>query len=423
MMKKTLLLMGLLIISVVTFGQKKEIKKAEKAIESGDFTEAFSYINQAEGMISSAESSIKAHFYLVKGQAYLADSNNDLAKMKSAGDAFQKSLDIESNGKYSEEVKIQIQNLRAALINSAIEDQKVKNYKLASQKLFQSYSISKSDTSDLYFAAGSAVSDNDYDTALVYYKELMDLGYTGIEKQFYATDAETGDETLFNTQNERDLMVKSKSFTNPVDKISESRQSEILRNMTLIYLNQGNTEAASEIIKQAREKNPDDISLIRAESEMAYKVGDMDRYNRLMEEIVAADPDNPEVYYNLGVGSNKMGDKEKAIEYYKKALELDPNYAEALINTASLILEEEGAIIEEMNSLGTTTADYNRYDELKEVKNDLYLNAIPYLEKATEVRPDNIELVRTLMNIYSQLGEDAKYKVLKARFDEMGGGE
>jgi len=423
MMKKTLLMLGLLIITIVTYGQKKEIKKAQKAITSGNFTEAFSYINQVEGMISNAESSVKAQFYLLKGQAYLGDSNNDVEKLKSAGDAFQKSLQTESKGKYSDEVRNQIQNLRAALINSAIEDQKNKNYKLASQKLFQSYNISKSDTSDLYFAAGSAVTANDYDSALLYYKELMDLGYTGVEKQFFATDAATGEETLFNTKNERDLMLKSKSYTNPVDKLSESRVSEILRNMTLIYLNQGDNEAASAIIKQAREKNPDDISLIRAESEMAYKVGDMDRYNSLMKDIVAADPNNPEVYYNLGVGSNKMGDKDKAIEYYEKALEFDPNYAEALINTASLILEGEGAIIEEMNSLGTTNADYNRYDELKEVKNELYLRAIPYLEKATEVRPDNIELVRTLMNIYSQLGEDGKYKELKSRFEKMGGGE
>jgi tetratricopeptide (TPR) repeat protein len=420
-MRKTLLLVGLLIISVVTYGQKKEIKKAEKAINSGNFTEAFSYINLAEGMISNAESSLKAQFYLVKGKAYLGDAGNDFAKLKAAGDAFQKSLEIESKGKNSDEVKNQLINLRAALVNSAIADQGANNYKLASEKLYQSYSISKSDTSDLYFAAGSSVSANDYDSALKYYKELMDLGYTGIQKQFYATDTETDEEVLFNTESERDLMVKSKSYINPVDKVSESRESEILRNMTLIYLNKGDTEAASAIIKKARDKNPDDVALIRAEAEMAYKVSDMERYNALMEEIVAADPNNPEVYYNLGVGSNKMGDKEKALEYYSKALELDPNYPEALINTASLILDEEEAIIEEMNSLGTTTADYNRYDELKEVKNELYLKAIPYLEKATEVRPDNIELVRTLMNIYSQLGEDSKYKEMKTRFEEMGG--
>ena len=421
MMKKTVLIGCLILISLISYGQKKEIKKAQKAISSGNFTEAFSNLNQAEGMISGAESSIKAQFYLVKGQAYLGDSNNNFDKLKSSADAFMKSLEVDSNGKFTSEVNDQIQNLRVALINSAIEDQKSKNYSMASQKLYQSYNISKSDTSDLYFAAGTAVTAKDYDSAIKYYQELMDVNYTGIEKQHFAVDVETSEETLFSTKNERDLMVKSKSFNNPSDRLTESRQNEILRNMTLIYINRGDNDKASAIIKKAREKNPNDVTLIRAEAEMAYKVGDMEKYNSLMEEIVAADPNNPEVYYNLGVGSNKIGDKKKALEYYKKALDLDPNYAEALINTASIILSEEAAIIVEMNSLGTSNADYNRYDELKEVKNDLYREALPYLETATIERPDNIELVRTLMNIYSQLGDDAKYKVTKDRFEELDG--
>ena len=340
MMKKTLLLVSLIFISLISYGQKKEIKKAQKAIDSGDFTEAFSYINQAEGMISSAESSIKAQFYMIKGQAYLGDSNNNFEKLKSSAKAFMKSLEVDPNGKFTAEVNDQIQNLRVALINSAIEDQKSKNYSMASQKLYQSYNVSKADTSDLYFAEGTAVTANEYDNALKYYKELMDVNYTGIERQYFAADVESGEETLFDTKNERDLMVKSKTFKNPVERLTESRQSEILRNMTLIYLNRGDNENASAIIKEAREKNPNDISLIRAEAEMAYNVGDMDKYNILMQEIVAADPTNPEVYYNLGVGSNKIGDTKKALEYYNKALEFDPNYAEALINAASLILSE-----------------------------------------------------------------------------------
>ena len=92
MMKKTVLIGCLILISLISYGQKKEIKKAQKAISSGNFTEAFSNLNQAEGMVSGAESSIKAQFYLVKGQAYLGDSNNNFDKLKSSADAFMKSL-------------------------------------------------------------------------------------------------------------------------------------------------------------------------------------------------------------------------------------------------------------------------------------------------------------------------------------------
>ena len=76
-----------------------------------------------------------------------------------------------------------------------------------------------------------------------------------------------------------------------------------------------------------------------------------------------------------------------------------------------------------MNSLGTSAADNRRYDELKEERKQVYMDAIPYLESASDLRPDNKELVRTLMNIYSQVGEDGKFKAAKAKLESMEGGK
>ena len=39
-----------------------------------------------------------------------------------------------------------------------------------------------------------------------------------------------------------------------------------------------------------------------------------------------ADPDNPEVFYNLAVSNAEIGETEKAIEYYNEVLALDPNF-------------------------------------------------------------------------------------------------
>ena len=422
-MKKQILIVGLLLISAITFGQKKEVKKAEKETKSGNFTEAISILKQAEGLIVNADKSLKAQYYPVKGDAYMGDAGNDLSKLKIAAESLIKAKEVDPKGKYSAEVDIAMINLRSALVNSAIEDQNSKKYVAASEKLYASYSISKTDTSDLYFAAGNAVNAKDYDNALKYYQILLDVGYSGVKKEYSAINKETNVEKDFDTKDGMNKGVKSGLYIKPTTKNTESKRGHILRNMTLIYVSKGETEKAAEFIKQARKENPEDLALMNAEANMHYKNGDMDKYKAIITEVISRDPDNPELYYNLGVASKKNGESEAALGYYTKALELDPNYIGALINKADLLLSRDDAMIEEMNELGTSTADYNRYDELQEERNNLYKEALPYLEKALGLREDSVDLLRTLKNIYSQLGMDDKAKEARTRLEELEGNQ
>ena len=84
-MKKQLIMVGIFLVAATSFGQKKELKKAQRAYKGNDIGEAMQYINEAEGMISGADADMKADFYLLKGQVYLADAGkNDFEKMKGA---------------------------------------------------------------------------------------------------------------------------------------------------------------------------------------------------------------------------------------------------------------------------------------------------------------------------------------------------
>ena len=419
-MKKQILIVGLMMISAITFGQKKEIKKAQKSIKAGNFSEAVTVLKQAEGLISNADKDLKIQFYIAKGEALLGDSgNDDFEKLIESAESFEKAINLNPKGKNAVDAQNGTQNIRVKLVNSAITDQKAKNYKRASKKLYTSYMVSKKDTSDLYFAAGNAVNAKEYENALTYYKKLLDLGYTGISKEYIATDIVSGDVVVFASEDDRNTKLLTKLYTNPKERMSESNKGEILRNVTLIYISQGKNDEAKAMMSEARKENPDDVSLMRAEADMAYNFGDMNTYKRIMEEIISTDPNNAELYYNLGVSSYKNGEKEAAMNYYKKALELKPDYTSALINTANLILSKEGAIIEEMNALGTSKADYDRYDELKEVKANIYRDAIPYLKKAADLRKDDASLLKVLKDIYSQVGMDAESKLIKARLEEI----
>ena len=52
--------------------------------------------------------------------------------------------------------------------------------------------------------------------------------------------------------------------------------------------------------------------------------------------VLENEPDNADVYNNLGVAYSCNGDFEKAVTYLVKALELDPQLAQAYINLSDI---------------------------------------------------------------------------------------
>jgi tetratricopeptide (TPR) repeat protein len=422
-MKNRILLAGILLMTAITFGQKKEIKKAEKAIKSGDFTEALSLLSQAEVLLSNADTDEKVSFYITRAEANTNNLASGFDKLSKAAEDLQKALEIDPAAAKTSRFENAIIVLKQKMEEGAIKDFRAKNYKLASNKYYSMYSLSKSDTIFLANAAISAKNGQDYDNAVSYYEELIRIGYSDIKKQYIATNKETGKVETFNTKPERDLMLNAGTHILPGVQNTPSKQEDFLSDLTLLYIETGKNDKALELMRELRSQNSSDPRLIRAEADLQYKLGNTAEYQRLISELIDSDPNNPELYFNLGVTSSKSGNKEKAMEYYKKAIELDPDYVGANINIASMILDMQPPIVDEMNSLGSSNADYKRYDELKAKLTEIQRSSIPYLEASVRLRPEDVDFARTLMNIYTQVGEEAKAKEMKAKVEAMEGGE
>ena len=151
------------------------------------------------------------------------------------------------------------------------------------------------------------------------------------------------------------------------------------------------------------------------------KLGDKDKFKVLMKEAITKDPDNAILYYNLGVINAEQGESDDAMNYYKKALELDPDYAATYLNLVGLILEGESALVEQMNELATSNkrSDYEKYDKLKQDRENLYTSCLPYLEKLIEIDSKNIEALKTAKNIYYTVGDNENYKLMTAKIQEL----
>jgi tetratricopeptide (TPR) repeat protein len=413
-MKNQVIIALAFLISTVTFAQKKELKAVQKAIKSNNFSEAKAALGQVEPMLTSMDEKTKSQYYFLNAQALYANGAGTNADLDKAVESLSKVTEG-----YTGEIAELKQSMVANLLTKGNDAYEAKKYDLASNNFERAYRVSTKDTTYLYYAAATAISLQDYDRALTLYKELKDLGYTGIEDQYYATNAETNKEEFFQNKNMRDLSVKAKTHVKPIDKKSESKKAEIVKNIALIYINKEDDENALAAMKEARQESPDDINLMLSEANVYYKMGDTEKFKSILQEATTKDPTNPELQYNLGVIASESDHPEEAMGYYKKAIELDPTYVNAYINSAALVLNKEQALIEEMNGLGTSKKDDLRYDELREMRQDVYKEAIPYLVKALELDPSNMSAAKTLHNIYGVTGEKEKHDAMQKVLDEL----
>ncbi len=420
-MKKLVALIFLL-ISFQINGQKKELKIVEKLIKSENFTSAINNLNIVQEKISTNDKKTLAKFYYLNGLALYQNGNSSYAQTKSSINSLNKSISTEIGG--NNYYTSRINKLKTNMLNNFISNGN--NY--LDEKLFEksyqnfelAYRVSTRDTLYLRNAALVANQANNYEKALDFYLELVDLDYTGISMTYYATEKESGEEQRFQDTESRDFSINViKTHGKPRDELGKSEKDIILRTIAAIYRDTKDFDNSLKYIELSKEINPNNINLILLESNIRWELGDVDSYEKLITKALEINPENTDLVFNLGVVNADKGNIDLALEYYNKAIQLDPSYTKAYLNAAALILDKDEPIIEEMNSLGMSTSDYNRYDELKLIREDLFKSAIPYLDKVYELDPNNIDCIKTLRNIYEQLGnsdEAKKYKDLLQSF-------
>ena len=412
-MKNQVLALSFGLLTAITFGQKKQLRVAEKALKKSQYSVALDAVNSVEGMLETMDSKYKSKYYFLKAQALSGEN-----KYEAASDAFTSLFDFEiedGSSKYSKQAKPMLNNLIQKVSSKSIEQYNSKDYAAAQVNFYLTYILSPKDTSFLYNAAISASLSKEYDVSLKFYRELKEIGYTGINTQYFATNKETGVEENMGSKIQRDLMVKSGGYIVPIEKVSESKQAEIVKNIGYILVNQGKTEEAIVALQEARRANPKDVNLILNEAQLYIKLDQMDKFGQLMQEAVKLDPTNPTLFFNLGVVNVNEGKIEEAVGYYQKAIELNPEYGDAYMNLAIAMLSKEKELVEEMNN---NLSNFDKYDALQAEQKELYKAALPFLLKADSIKR-SIDTVRTLLNIYDTLRMEKEADILRPIYKEM----
>lgn len=415
-MKNQIITLSLALVSLVTFGQKKELKTAEKALAAKKYSEVLTALKSTEGMLPTMDAKYKAKYYFLQGQAL-----GGKKKYEAAAEAFNNLFSYEKEigkQKYTKEAKPILTSLIDKVSNLAVSQfNDKKDYPKATKNFALTYKLNPKDTASLYNAAISASLNKDNDTSLKYFLKLKEIGYTGIRTIYKATNKISGQVDNLGSKANRANMIKIGQYENPIDETTPSKKPDIIKNIGYIYVNQGKTEEAITALQEARKANPKDVNLILNEAQLYIKLNKMDKFEGLMQEAIKLDPTNPTLFFNLGVVNANEGKAEDAKKYYKKAIELKPDYGDAYMNLAIAMLSEEKTIVDEMNN---NLSNFKKYDALKEKQKDLYREAIPYLEKADSLKRSE-DTVRTLLNMYDTLEMSTKADALRVVFKKMRG--
>ena len=426
-MKTKYAIAAALLLSISGFAQKDELKAMKKIAESDkqptaqDIQAFKANLDKAETLMANATAEQKAEFFYYKGMydfmGIMSNPARAMQSLTSAVDNFNQVIAIEKDMKkksYTKEIQDMIfPELKAQVVTVANGLGKQSQFAAAVPLYETAYKMNTKDTLQLYNAAAYAVNAKDYDTALKHFEELDRLGFTN-KKLSYTAKNPQGQVEYFSDIKTRDVYVKSAGYTNPSVHRDPSVRGDIVKNIALIYSQKGDNEKGLQAMAKARKANPDDISLLINEAELYLKTDNKEMYRKLINEAAQKDPNNADLFYNLGVMSMAT-DKAEATKHVQKALQINPNYVNANINMGVMILDEEQKLVDEMNKLGTSAKEQKRYDELKAQRNALYKKTLPYFEAAHKADPKNQQVMEVMVGVYQALEMDKEAQAMKAK--------
>jgi tetratricopeptide (TPR) repeat protein len=194
----------------------------------------------------------------------------------------------------------------------------------------------------------------------------------------------------------------------------EQDNPDLLYNLAVVLLNQGEYSRAMAYLNKALEHDPDHYQALLNSAILIQETGSVElrqlAFERLMK-IVDQGKVNERVFFNLGMLSMDNKDSTAAEKWFRKAVEVKPDFRSALFNLA-LLLSETGRSLESAPFLQTLL--WHNPDHVKGLilLGDLYVNHLRDLPAAERcyrhilrVDPDNIQAQHNLCVVMVEAGD------------------
>ncbi len=385
-MKKFFLLIAAISITMGAMAQKGKVTSALSYIDQGNLDKAKEALDQA---LTNAKSKEWDNTYFVLGKLCQAVYTTDNPKFKelikdplsAAYDAYQKALELDKKGAMKKKIitSMAYNNLAVNLYNQGSKEFEDKDYAGALKSFETQIKITESDLyagaldTGMYYNAGlAAVNAGKPKEAIKYFEKCTEMKYMGITPYFqiYSSYMEMGD----TTKAESVLTGLKEKFPNNKD---------VTLQLIDLYIKSGKNQEALNYIKSAKE----------------------------------ADPNNYSLYFAAGIIYLNEEKYDEAIQELKKSIELKGDLYDTQYGLGAAYINKASGMFTKANDI----MDVNEYTKAIDSANTVYAKALPYMEKALELKPDDVYALRSLRELYYRLKKTDKYNEIKAKLDSIEG--
>lgn len=180
---------------------------------------------------------------------------------------------------------------------------------------------------------------------------------------------------------------------------TDYEQEETYRYLAINYQAINDSAKYVETVKEGVRKFPDNRFFLESVINVYIRNGQMEEALKYLDEAIESNPGVPEYWRVKGdLYETEFKDEEKALEAFQKALELDPDFTPAIYAIGRLYYNQALKAQQEANEKDLASAQKD-----KEKIDDLYRKALPYLEKAHKMSPDDKQYINALYVTYYAL--------------------
>jgi tetratricopeptide (TPR) repeat protein len=385
-MKKFILLIAVISISIGAMSQKGKVTSALSYIDQGQLDKAKEAIDQA--LVNESSANWPNTFY-AKGRLAQASWESENPKFKEfypdalaeAYAAYEKAMQLDTKGQIKKKIitGMTYSSLASDLYNQGTAQFEAKNFKGSLKSFETQIEISEGDKyvgtidTGMYYNAGlAATNSGSYDVAIKYFQKCAEMKYLGITPYYQIYEANLGKGDT--AKAEATLMELPKLF--PDDKT-------ITLQLIDLYIKSGKNADAQKYIKIAKE----------------------------------ADPSNYTLYFAAGIIYLNEENYDAAIVELQKSIDLNAEVFDTQYGIGAAYINKAAEMFKAANEI----MDVKKYSDAVDAANAVYAKALPYMEKAYQLNPNDVYTMRSLQELYYRMKKTDKYNEIKAKLDAVEG--